>query len=129
MLSLCDTFKARFTNDETPCEQPSCSGGRDRPQGSKRRFRHGKIGTESCAVELVTSIRQFTDLICTPRPSTETITVAAAGAARDEGSRPARHHYLDDESWVRAAVAAGHNLRTAYRERDKTLELIDMYGG
>lgn len=39
LLSLCDTFKARFTNYETPCEQPGCSGGRQPPTGVKEEIR------------------------------------------------------------------------------------------
>lgn len=38
------------------------------------------------------------------------------------------HHYLDDESWDDAAEAVGYNPRTAYREKDKALDLVDMYG-
>lgn len=100
--------------------------GANRPQGSKWRFGHGKIGTESCAVELAISIRQFTDLICTPWHSTETITVAAAGAARDEGSRPARHNHLDNESWARAAEEVGVPERSCYRRAQTALGLVDV---
>ncbi|WP_307739013.1 hypothetical protein, partial [uncultured Parolsenella sp.] len=38
------------------------------------------------------------------------------------------HHYLCDESWESSAAAVGCNVRTAYREADKALDLLDMYG-
>ena len=38
------------------------------------------------------------------------------------------HHYLDDESWDEAAEAVGYARMTAFREKDKALDLVDMYG-
>lgn len=38
------------------------------------------------------------------------------------------HHYLDCESWDEAAEAVGMPRTTAFREKDKALDLVDMYG-
>lgn len=38
------------------------------------------------------------------------------------------HHYLDGESWDEAARVVGMPRTTAFREKDKALDLVDMYG-
>ena len=38
------------------------------------------------------------------------------------------HHYLDSESWDEAAEAVGMPRTTAFREKDKALDLVDMCG-